>query len=380
MALHRVGPYHQVRLSAAVDAGLRLTVVQTRPQSQEYAWDFDPAGPYALTNLIGASHPDKDPSCHLLVDQINTLLDRFKPQVIVSVGWADRAYQVLLLLAHQRRIPVVLVSDSRERDEPRTCRKEWLKRQLLRGYSAALVAGEESRAYLAILGFCLDKIFLPWDVVDNAFFADAASQCTPQMPHFLCVSRLVAKKNHIGLLQAYSAYQRQGGCWGLQLVGSGPEELAIRHSINELPNPERVELKPFCQLDTLGVLYGQANAFILASHTDQWGLVVNEAMASGLPCLVSNACGCTRDLIQHGVTGWCFDPMNPGALTELMHVAERQPKAMRVAMVTAARRRLRAFTPQAFATGLQQACEQAIARPRFSRRAALTASLLCRRP
>lgn len=380
MALHRVGPYHQARLSAAVDAGLRLTVVQTRPQSQEYAWDFDPAGPYALANLIGAPHPEKDPSYHLLVDQFNTLLDRCKPQVIVNVGWADRAYQVLLLLAHQRRIPVVLVSDSRERDETRNACKEWLKRQLLRGYSAALVAGKESRAYLVTLGFCSDAIFLPWDVVDNALFSQAAAHSTPQMPHFLCVSRLVAKKNHIGLLQAYSAYQRQGGCWGLQLVGSGPEELAIRHDIEELPHPERVNLMPFCQLDTLGVLYGQANAFILASHTDQWGLVVNEAMASGLPCLVSNACGCATDLIQHNVTGWCFDPMNPSALTELMHIAERQPKAMRMAMVTAAYQRLRAYTPQAFATGLQQACEQAIAKPNFSRRAALTASLLCRRP
>lgn len=122
------------------------------------------------------------------------MLGEVQPQVIVSVGWADQAYQQLLVLAQQRRIPVVLVSDSRQRDEPRNAGKEWLKRQLLRGYSAALVAGQESRAYLGELGFPPAAIFQPWDVVDNDFFEQAASRSAPRHPTFLCVSRLVAKK------------------------------------------------------------------------------------------------------------------------------------------------------------------------------------------
>jgi glycosyltransferase involved in cell wall biosynthesis len=379
LALHRIGPYHRVRLAAAV-AGLELTVLQTRPQSQEYGWIFDPAGPYKLANLSGAPSKEFDPSWRLLVDQLEALLDRIKPQAIVSVGWADRAYQGLLLLAHQRRIPVVLVSDSRQWDESRTTPKEWLKRQLLRGYSSALVAGQESRAYLMGLGFPPAAIFQPWDVVDNSFFAQAAAQAAPRQPHFLCVSRLVAKKNHLGLLKAYAAYQLQGGRWGLKLVGGGPLEPAIRTQIATLPDPSRVRLLPFCQLEQLGRFYGQASAFVLASYTDQWGLVVNEAMAAGLPCLVSSACGCASDLIEHGVTGWCFDPCSPSALAALMLQAERQKLSECTAMQQAARQRLQGFTPEAFAAGLQHALKWAIARPRFSRRAALTASLLCCRP
>ncbi len=379
-ALHRVGPYHRVRLATAAGAGMDLTVLQTRPQSQEYAWDFDPAGPYSLTSLTGASGPEVDPPRDELARQLDDLLNRIRPAVIVSVGWDDRAYQLLLVLAHKRLIPVVLVSDSRHHDEPRSGGKEWLKRQLLRGYSAALVAGQESRDYLIALGFSSDAIVQPWDVVDNAFFAQASAIPTPREPHFLCVSRLVAKKNHVGLLQSYSIYQQQGGRWGLKLVGSGPEESSIREAMAKLPQPERVELLPFCQLEQLGQLYGQASAFVLASSIDQWGLVVNEAMAAGLPCLVSSACGCAVDLIEHGVTGWCFDPSRSDELTALMHTAEQQAQHDRSAMVAAARECLQAYAPQTFAEGLQQAVEWASDHPHWSRRAALAAQLLSLRP
>jgi glycosyltransferase involved in cell wall biosynthesis len=329
--------------------------------------------------LSGAPHPDEDPPQPELDRQLQRLLDACTPTAIVSVGWADPAYQRLLIAAHQRRIPLVIVSDSRERDEPRSWPKELIKRQLLRGYSAALVAGSESLAYLDGLGFPPSAISQPWDVVDNGFFEAAAQKAGPRQPRFLCVSRLEAKKNHRLVLQAYGAYQRSGGFWGLQLVGSGPLGAAIRETITQLPDPSRVQLLPFAQLDPLARAYGEAGAFVLASHSDQWGLVVNEAMAAGLPVLVSRACGCAADLIEHGVSGWTFDPADPAALTTLMHTAERQTPAWREAMTSAARDRLSTFSPSSFAHGLHQALEWASAHPRFSRRAALMADLISRR-
>lgn len=377
LALHRIGPYHHARFSA-VAPHLELHVLETRPQSAEYLWDFEPSKLYFMYQIGGQPSPEADPPLATLRQQLMVLLDQIQPQAIVTVGWADRAYQFLLLLAHERRIPIVLVSDSRQRDEPRSVAKERLKYQLLRGYSAALVAGRESRDYLADLGFPAAAIRQPWDVVDSTFFAQAACQSQRHLPHFLCVSRLVAKKNHTGLLKAYGIYQRQGGRWGLQLVGSGPLELAIRAQISELPDPQRVQLVPFCQQEQLAQLYGNANAFVLASITDQWGLVVNEAVASGLPCLVSSACGCAVDLIEHNRSGWCFDPTNTRSLADLMHTAECQSPAQRIAMVAAARQLLEAFTPQTFADGLRAALDQAWRYPRYSRSAALVANMLSR--
>lgn len=380
MSLRRVGPYHRARIQAASRSGLKLWILETRPDSQEYPWGGEFTLDTGKSSLLGAITSETDPPFRSLCQQLNVVLDQVAPSVIVSVGWADRSYQQLLVHAHQRRIPLVLVSDSRFRDEPRSAMKEWLKSQLLRGYSSTLSAGTESRAYLEFLRIPASKFFQPWDVVDNNLFAQEADKVERHRPpHFLCVSRLIEKKNHRGLLQAYANYQRQSGRWGLVLVGSGPCEDSIRAQIAALPDPSQVKLLPFCQLEELGRLYGAASAFVLASSSDQWGLVVNEAMAAGLPCLVSTACGCAVDLIEHGITGWSFDPANLDALTFLMHRAEHQSASDRAAMMAAARERLTAYSPESFAHGLRDAVAYALAHPRFSRRACLTAQILALR-
>jgi glycosyltransferase involved in cell wall biosynthesis len=61
-----------------------------------------------------------------------------------------------------------------------------------------------------------------------------------------------------------------------------------------------------------------ANCFILPSVSEPWGLVVNEAMACGLPVLVSDRCGCCPELVKGDVNGWTFDPCSESALVDLM--------------------------------------------------------------
>lgn len=386
-AVRRIGPYHHVRLEAF---GQRqpLAVLETRPASREYPWDFDPGQSYPIHRLSGHHNPDSDPPATAVDHQVAALLTRLRPRAVVCVGWADRALRRLLLAAQRRAIPCVIVSDSRANDSetPRRWPLEQIKRLLLRGYGAGLVAGRESRAYLEALGMPADAIHQPWDVVDNAGFAAAAERERRyqaalaaeerEPPHFLCVSRFIEKKNHAGLLQAYGDYQRQGGRWGLRLLGCGPLQERIAAQIATLPQPQRVRLDPFQQLVALQRCYGQAHALVLASHTDQWGLVVNEAMAAGLPVLLSAACGCAGDLVEHGVSGWCFPPAGSSALTALLHTAEQQSPEGRAAMVASARERLQAFSPESFASGLSAAVKEAIERRRRSRLAMLTAQAL----
>ena len=79
-----------------------------------------------------------------------------------------------------------------------------------------------------------------------------------------------------------------------------------------------VRLPGFRQYDELPAYYGLAEAFVHASRTEQWGLVVNEAMASGLPVLVSRQCGCAPELVAHGTNGYQFDPNDQVALARCM--------------------------------------------------------------
>jgi glycosyltransferase involved in cell wall biosynthesis len=379
LALHRVGPYHHVRFAAA-SRHLDLTVVETRPESQEYPWLVEPSRlPYDLLRIHGAADPEADPPLASIRRQWHTILERSAPEAVVSVGWADRAYLVLLQQAQRRRLPLVVTCDSRQRDRPRSAAREWLKRQLLSGYSSALVAGSESRAYLQKLGFPPQAIHQPWDVVDNAYFQQLPPAPPGERgPHFLCVSRFVPKKNHAGLLQAYSRYQAEGGRWGLDLVGFGPLEPQLFAAVAALPHPGRCRILPFLQLPDLALAYRQASALVLASLSDQWGLVVNEAIAAGLPALVSTACGCAADLIEPGVSGLSFDPANSRQLSDQLHAMERFSPPERQAMVAAARQRLQAFSPASCALALQAAVAQALARRRRSWRSRLVAATLSR--
>lgn len=373
--IHRIGPYHHARFQEA-SQHLQLTVIETRPASQEYPWDAVPRGNYTVVGMPTAANPETDPPPGVIDLSLRQLLaHRGMPEVLMCMGWADRFSRRLLCLARQLQLPVVVVSDSRWRDHPRRWPQEWCKRILLRQASAALVAGSESRAYLQRLGFPAEAIFQPWDVVDNAWFASAEPPERPS-PHFLCVSRLVAKKNHLGLLEAYGRYQARGGSWGLRLVGSGPLEHQIRAAIRALPRPERVRLEPFQQAVELPRTYQQASAFVLASHSDQWGLVVNEAIAAGCPVLVSRGCGCAVDLVEHGRSGWLFQPDQPDALASLLLEIESLPVHRRQQRADAASKRLQAFSTGSFASGLLEAVAFARHHPRHSLSATSLATVL----
>lgn len=381
LALHRVGPHHHARFQAALGE-LDLEVLETRPASAEYPWAFRPCGDYRRHVLSGAPGPESDPPGAALDRQLSALLDQRRPDVVLTVGWADRAYRRLLRQAQRRRLPAVLIADSRRRDAPRRFVREWGKRLLLRHYSAALVAGRESRAYLEWLGFPAAAIVQPWDVVDNAYFQRAAEAARAgvradpgplERPHLLCVGRAIPEKNIPALLAAYAAYQQQGGGWGLRLIGcgdAGPQARTLGAMIARLPRPGWVRLEPFLDQDAVARAYGLASALVLPSRKDTWGLVVNEAMAAGLPVIVSTACGSAADLISAGQTGWLFDPADSAQLTAALHRAEAQSPAEGAAMVAAARRRLGGFTLTACARGLAQAAHHAHRHPRAPGRTA----------
>ena len=110
--------------------------------------------------------------------------------------------------------------------------------------------------------------------------------------------------------------------------------------------------------------YGLANTFVHASTTEQWGLVVNEAIASGLPVIVSNRCGCVPELVEGN--GFIFDPNNEHELAsrlfEMASLSDNEHKRFE----DASRRIAANFGPERFGEGLTRAAELALIRPRKS--------------
>jgi glycosyltransferase involved in cell wall biosynthesis len=297
-----------------------------------------------------------------------------------------------------------------------------MKRRILKLCSATLAGGIPHADYLRKLGVPSDRTFLGYDAVDNDYFAQGAKEVRGQpgevepglhgpreagsrekygLPerYFLASARFIEKKNLPRLLQAYARYRTlagsgesrergaesgerksvvrvkpQGGNaasggpvvrsplvpWSLVLLGDGPLRPSILNLRSSLGLDTCVHLPGFIQYPDLPIYYGLASAFIHASTTEQWGLVVNEAMASGLPVLVSNRCGCVQDLVKEGVNGFTFDPYNVEELAQLMVRAwSTEPRAWSK-MGDASREIISNWGPERFASGLQQAVECAL--------------------
>jgi glycosyltransferase involved in cell wall biosynthesis len=229
------------------------------------------------------------------------------------------------------------MSDSKEEDAIRIGWKENLKRVLIRQFKSAICAGAVHKEYLEKLGLPADRIFLGYDVVDNEYFFRQAAKVRNNpddhrhlpglgcsKPYFLASARFIKRKNLAFLLHAYEIYCQNmkssgydGNIWGLIVLGDGDERGALEKTIKEL-NIERVTLAGIQQIENLPAYYALAGAFIHPALQDQWGLVVNEAMASGLPVLVSRGCGCASELVENGVNGFVFDPTDFVRLSDLM--------------------------------------------------------------
>jgi glycosyltransferase involved in cell wall biosynthesis len=268
------------------------------------------------------------------------------------------------------------MSESHACDETRRWPKETIKKRVVGMCSAGLVGGGAHVDYLAALGMSRNRIFTGYDVVDNDYFAkhsEAARldalrlRARLNLPekYLLASSRFIAKKNLPRLLEAYRGYRQLAGptAWKLVLLGDGPLKPQLLARIQQLDLAADVLLPGFKQYDELPAYYGLAGAFVHASTTEQWGLVVNEAMACGLPVLVSERCGCAPDLVAPGENGFTFNPLHASALAQLLRrIAGNE--CDRATMGEASREIIARWPLKTFAVNLKSATEIALETPR----------------
>ena len=324
---------------------------------------------------FGAEDPDRVPPTRL-VARLREILEELRPAAVAVHGWGKRSALALMHAALAERCPLVMMSDSTAGDAPRRWHKELAKRRIVRLASSAFVAGTPQQEYLVSLGVRSERISLGYDVVDNAHFAAgafAARQSSAELrarlglsrPFFLASARFLGMKNLFRLLDAFARYRRRKAeedAWELVLLGDGelrPELLRHREALGLEGS---VRMPGFKQYDELPSWYGLASAFVLASTADTWGLVVNEAMAAGLPVLVSYRCGCAADLVRDGVNGFTFDPYDVEGLASLMHRTAHGDLDL-AAMARAGQAIVATWGPERFAEGLGEAVALATTRP-----------------
>lgn len=368
----RLGPYHVARLEAAARL-YPVHVIEIVARDDTYAWSRIEQLSVPRTTLFGSAERARGRQLKLAVAQS---LDSMGTDVVAIPGWsADYAVAALSWCA-KNGVPAVLMSDSTADDAPRLVWKEIVKQRLVNLYQASLVAGRRHIDYAVALGMERDRIYVGYDVVDNVHFARGAALARQSAPavrrqlglpdvYFLASARFVPKKNLFRLLEAFSQYRADvgDGAWDLVLLGDGELRDELERYVRARALQDVVHMPGFKQYDELPAYYGLAGAFVHASTVEQWGLVVNEAMAAGLPVLVSQCCGCAPDLVEDGHNGFTFDPYDVDMLASLM-VQIGADACNRAAMGRASQDIVGRWTPAFFAQNLRKAAEKAMTVPR----------------
>ena len=387
--VNNIGPYHVARL-CALARGVDILAVEIVARSAEYSWEPSKSVPFNRKTLFASDGSPEFTAAEFL-RRLDRELSFFRPNVLAIPGWYGLDAFHALNWARLRNVPVVVMSDSQRDDFKRSAIKEWLKSRYLRLCQTGFVGGATHRAYLEHLGVDSECIWCGYDAVDNSFFnagADAARANRGAMRsryglperYFLASARFIPKKNLITLIKGYHYYSSKLGndpsrCWNLVILGDGVLRGSLEAEVSKCGLTGRVQMPGFKQYHELPNYYGLARAFIMPSVTEQWGLVVNEAMASGLPVLVSNRCGCAPDLVKEGINGYVFDPLDPTNLGDFM-LKVADDDCHRSAMGDASRAIIAEWSPERFAINLVRAASCAMSMP--SRKASTFDAVLLR--
>ena len=327
-----VGVHAGLKFREQLPAGLPVTTLM--PES---SWQT--AGQWRLARklwtALGAVNPDT-----VLVPGYYTL------PAIAAALWAK---------LHRRRS--VIMTESTAADHARSSYKEAIKSFLIRSlFDWAVTGGASHRRYLEQLGFSADKIARCYDVIDNRFFESQAAHERARGPsthglpvdYFVYVGRLSEEKNVDSLLTEWVRYRADGGAWSLVLVGDGPAAAHLKKQAAESEFASDVHFAGLKGVNELPRYYAGAKAFVLPSTREPWGLVVNEAMACGLPVVVSSRCGCADDLVYAGRNGFVFDPAVPGELSQCLRRMESASADEREAMGAQSSRIISQYSPEHF--------------------------------
>lgn len=304
----------------------------------------------------------------LLNGGVTSALESFRPHAILCGGYNYLASWQALWWARRHSAPFFLWSESNSQDlrsgHPLL---EMLKTEFLRQCTGYVVPGRAAFQYLRSRGIREDRIFTAVNAVDNDRFASAAETVRRHsvklrsdlgLPErfFLFTGRLVIEKGVFELLAAYAklgnGLRRQVG---LVFVGEGTAREALEREASSVA-PGTIQFAGFAQREQLALYYALADALILPTYTDTWGLVVNEGMACGLPIILSRAAGCGADLVTEGENGRIIPPKDVEALASAMNCFATRPDLC-VIMGAHSRKRILEYSPQRWCEGIVRMME-----------------------
>jgi glycosyltransferase involved in cell wall biosynthesis len=313
-------------------------------------WDVDLAGGYASEDFPHGAPATRE------------VIRRGRFDAFLVQGWNTRSYWRAIRACWATATPVLVRGDSQLLDDGHA--KRWAKRAMyprfIRRFAACLSTGVRSEAFFRYYG--ARRVVRAPHCVDNTAFAAGATRegarrgvlrsgwgIPPDRTVVLFAGKLVARKRPVDLV---AALRMVPGTHAL-FVGDGPLRAACARDARKAGVP--ATFTGFLNQSEMPSAYAAADLLVLPSdRRETWGLVVNEAMASGRPVVVADAAGCVPDLVHDGVTGYRYPARDVGALAERVRTLVGDFEA-RVRMGAAAVTHIAGFSPEAAAAGVVMA-------------------------
>ena len=345
---------------------------------QAFQWDVPLTDGYRC-RVLRPARPEEsvhsDRFWGLDVPEISSAIRDSRPDIALIPGWHSVTLARALWACRGQAVPALYRGDNNLGTAPTDWwRGPWALRTrlLLRLFDGYLSVGKHARAYLERFGA---RDSLIWDAphcVDTEFFGRAAAaHQTPEarraaraafgLPReafvVLFAGKLEPKKRPLDLVRAIA---QMSAPVSLLVVGNGDREAECRAEARKLG--VGLHWAGFLNQTELGRVYAAADCLALPSDWGEtWGLVVNEALASGLPCVVSDRVGCAPDLITPGETGEVFEAGDVPALAGSLERVRARARAGHDA-APACRARAEMYSFSAATAGLAAACVT-LARP-----------------
>ena len=267
-----------------------------------------------------------------LIQRIKGILKaikEFKPDVVNLTGYYDIASWTILLYCKFKGIKTILSNESTASDHQRNNIKEFIKSLIIEQFDGYFNFGTLSENYILSLGISSEKMLVKRNCVDNKVLKDIyekhlLSRIEQQKllnlasNNFIFVGRLIEYKNLFHFLEAFhSAQQKTKENWGVIILGDGALKANLQQFVKE-KQIQKVSFQKGVSWQQVPEYLALSDVLVLPSYSEPWGLVVNEAMACGLPVIVSEKCGCAVDLVKNRENGFTFSPDNSEKLTNIL--------------------------------------------------------------
>jgi glycosyltransferase involved in cell wall biosynthesis len=306
--------------------GMSLRVVFGSPgyRRRKFILDWSTAGfNYTVLKSLRVNAGGREKTM-ITYSGLSRLLRKEQPDVVVVGGFSLATFRLWCRSFFRKTRYIIWSGSVTFPGWYDSAARRFLRRLFVRRAAAYVAYGSRAAEYLVALGAPRSSVHIAMNTVDTEFFAAETRKkrkelTPPEKRHLLFVGYLEPRKDVGALIELAGQLAKERTDFVLDIVGDGTQRQRLMQDAVTRGIADHVVFHGFVQKNDLPAYFARASCFLFQTGFDIWGLVLNEAMAAGLPCIVSDKAGAAYDLIRHGETGYRVDFHDTGTVCRLVN-------------------------------------------------------------